>query len=204
VADPRGRSGGFDWAGVQARLQDTCRALSAPGRSPDTVRLILEERAKRFASPPGEAVVAPLLELLAFPLGQERYAVELVRAEEVLHRASVTRVPCAPPSVMGVINHRGRIVTVVDLRGFLELPRSEVAEAPYVVVVAAGPMTFGIAAAGAPEVLRVRPGDLASPPAARTPRVRPFVQGVTPAAVLLIDVEGLARYPGFVVDEEVG
>ena len=204
VADPAGGSGAFDWAGARERLERAGRALVTQDRSPDTVQRILEERAKRLATPLEDAAPGPELELLAFPLGGERYAVELVSVEEVLARAGLTRVPCTPPSVKGVISHRGRILTVIDLRGFLELPVDDVGEAPYVVVVAAGPMTFGVAAAGAPEVVRVRPGDVAPSPSALAHGIRPFVQGVTAAMALLIDVEALARYPSFVVNEEVG
>lgn len=182
----------------------TAEALAGEERSPEASRRILEERARALARPLDEATPVPEMELVTFSIGGERYAVEAGCVEEVVLSSGLAPVPCTPPSVRGVVNHRGRIVTVVDLRRLLELPGAEAGRPSHVVVVAAGAMTFGIVADGVPEVTRVRAEDLAPSPSSLSHGVRPFVQGVTPAMALVIDVEALARQPRFIVNEEVG
>jgi purine-binding chemotaxis protein CheW len=62
------------------------------------------------------------LSYLTFDLGEDRYAVPVSQVEVVLEMGTITRVPKSPPSLRGVINHRGSVVPVVDLRTLLQLP----------------------------------------------------------------------------------
>jgi len=62
-----------------------------------------------------------------FRLGKSHYGVELARVQEVLRPLPVTRLPLSPPAIAGLINLRGRIVTVVDLRVVLGVEASPAA-----------------------------------------------------------------------------
>ena len=86
-------------------------------------RRILQMRAQTLAAahPPQEDT-ADLLELVEFELGAERYAFELLCVREVVLIKELTPVPGTPAFVLGIINLRGEIRTVVDLRKFFGLP----------------------------------------------------------------------------------
>lgn len=74
------------------------------------------------------------LPYLTFDLGEDRYAVPVLQVEVVLEMAIITRVPKSPASLKGVINHRGSVVPVVDLRTLLRLPPLEEDLLPAIVV----------------------------------------------------------------------
>ena len=63
-----------------------------------------------------------MLELLEFRLASERYAVESRLVQEVHPLRDLTPLPCTPPFVLGIVNVRGRILPVLDLKKFFDLP----------------------------------------------------------------------------------
>ena len=82
----------------------------------------LRARARQFARSPVAEDGGAAVEILAFRLGDETYAVGLQQLAAVQPVRGLTPVPCAPPYVAGLLNVRGEVVTVLDLAGALELP----------------------------------------------------------------------------------
>jgi purine-binding chemotaxis protein CheW len=72
---------------------------------------------------------------LTFGLGGEWYGLEILRVQEIVGLLPVTRVPRMPASIAGVVNLRGRVIPVVDLRIAFGLPASEMHERTCIVVV---------------------------------------------------------------------
>jgi purine-binding chemotaxis protein CheW len=70
-----------------------------------------------------------------FRLGQHLFGIDVLRVQEIIRHLRTTRVPLAPPVVIGLINLRGQLVTAIDLRRRLELPPREGGHAPINVVV---------------------------------------------------------------------
>jgi purine-binding chemotaxis protein CheW len=200
MSETRGR---IDWQEVHARLEQSRRALEGTDRvSPEEASRILHERARALARPV-EAAVTPAesVELLVFSLGAERYAVETLHVLEVVRVQELTPVPGASPFILGVINHRGQVLAVLDLRRLFEAPEGAQPEQAVVVVLAVGGMTFGILVEAAAAVTRVGVQELAPPPVAAE-RGRGLIRGVTPAMVAVLDAEALARDPRITVHEE--
>lgn len=71
---------------------------------------------------------------LTFDLAEERYAMNVASVEVVLEIASITRVPKSAAHLRGVINHRGSVIPVVDLRTVFDLPPSEPGTEPSIIV----------------------------------------------------------------------
>lgn len=94
-------------------------------------------------------------QLVVFQLGAELYGVEIARVHEIIRLQTVTRVPRAPAFVDGVINLRGKVIPVVDLRRRFGLPTAEHSRASRIVVVEIGDQVVGIVVDGVSEVLRV-------------------------------------------------
>lgn len=69
-------------------------------------------------------------QVLTFTLGMETYGVDILRAQESRGSAQVTRIPQSPPDVLGVLNLRGAIVPIVDLRMGLRLEPADLKPAP--------------------------------------------------------------------------
>ncbi len=83
----------------------------------------LRQRAEQYAAPPREAKVDDdALTVLAFELGGERYGVDVMLVRGVRSLTKIARVPGIPSFYRGVVNVRGQILTVLDLRAFFDIP----------------------------------------------------------------------------------
>ena len=94
-------------------------------------------------------------QLVVLHLGAELYGVEIARVHEIIRLMAVTRVPRAPAFVEGVINLRGKVIPVVDLRRRFGLPRAEHTRASRIVVVELSEHVVGIIVDAVSQVLRV-------------------------------------------------
>ena len=136
----------------------------------------------------------PAVQLCAFRVGAEQYAVDLRRVDEIIQAPQLTRVPHAPPFVEGVIHVRDQIIPVIDLRKRLGLPRSPPALRPKCMICRVGRRWVAILVDGTGEVLRVAMCDLRPVPRLLFSPARPYVIGVCGAPddlKLLLDLKAL-------------
>jgi len=107
-------------------------------------------------------LLAPVVleEYLIFRLAGETYGLEIRRVLEVLHTPRITEVPRAPADVLGVITVRGEVITVVDPRGRIGLPRAEGPPANRVLIVDDGEGTCGLLVDQVAGVVRLPRGAL--------------------------------------------
>jgi len=166
---------------------------------------VLRERAVALAREPAkEKLAEAMLEVVEFRLAAERYGIESAFVREVYPLRELTPVPCTPPFVMGIVNVRGQIVTVVDLKRFFDLPQQGLSDLNKVVILRAPGMGVGILADA---VLGVR----AVPVAALQPALptltgvrEEFLRGVTAERLVVLDAGKLLSMPLLCVNEEVG
>ena len=115
--------------------------------SSEEKRQELKKRARKLAEePPQETDGEEYLEALEFSLANERYAIETVFISEVYPLKELTSLPCVPAFFLGIINVRGRIVTVIDLKRFFELPEKGITELNKIVIVESDNMELGVLA----------------------------------------------------------
>jgi purine-binding chemotaxis protein CheW len=105
-----------------------------------------------------------LLQVTVFNVGEEEYAVDILRVRAIERLSEVTRVPQAPPFVEGVINLRGKIVPVVDLRRRMGLEPKPADKSAKIVVVECGDEPVGLRVDGVREVLRIPRSQTEPPP----------------------------------------
>ena len=106
---------------------------------------------------------------LTFFLHGESYGIEVLKVREIIRLTSITAVPQMPPYVRGVINLRGKIVPVVDLRARLELAPATATERTCIVVVhvrlqSGGSSHLGLVVDGVEEVLNLAPAEIEETP----------------------------------------
>lgn len=101
---------------------------------------------------------------LTFSLGQEDYAISILKVQEIIGMMDVTMVPRMPPCVRGVINLRGKIVPVIDLRTKFEMPRVERTEETCIIVVDGLAGEMGIIVDRVSEVLDIAAREIEPPP----------------------------------------
>ncbi len=104
-----------------------------------------------------------LLQLVSFKIGEEEFGVDILKVKEINRILKITKVPNAPTFVKGVVNLRGRIIPVVDLRSRLGMPSIEYNGKTRIVVVELENRTVGFIVDEVSEVLRI-PRDITEPP----------------------------------------
>jgi purine-binding chemotaxis protein CheW len=178
--------------------------MSAPAGGVEGPEEILRRRARALAVRRDTASPRPTLDVLRFRLGAERYAIEARHAIEVHALRQLAPVPCCPPHIVGVVNARGRMLPVVDLRRFFELREGGLADLHRVIHVQSGGLELGILADMGLDTFELDPRELHPPPATLGGARGEYVLGVTAEPLILLDVERIARDPRMSVDEEIG
>src|SRR3954470_13599676 len=131
-------------------------------------------------------------QLVVFQLGAELYGVEISRVHEIIRLQTVTRVPRAPAFVEGVINLRGKVIPVVDLRRRFGLPSAEHTRSTRIVVVEIGDQVVGIVVDGVSEVLRVNTATVEPPSPVVAGIDSEYLHGIaklTDRLVILLDLD---------------
>lgn len=81
---------------------------------------------------------------LTFRMGEERYGIEILRVQEIIQMMTVTPIPRTPAFVKGVVNLRGKVIPVIDLRMKFSLPANNANEQNCIIVVDLGDMHMGV------------------------------------------------------------
>ena len=132
---------------------------------------------------------------LTFSLGGEMYGVETLSVKEIIEYGQVTAVPMMPASIRGVINLRGAVVPVIDLRARFDQTRTEITRRTCIVIIELEEneefQTIGIVVDTVSEVLEIAPGDIEAAPAFGSRIRTDFIRGmgkVEGRFVILLDV----------------
>ncbi len=137
-----------------------------------------------------------ILQLVTFHVGDEEFGVNILDVREINRMMEVTRVPHAPPFVEGVINLRGQVIPVVDLRKRFGLEPQQRDRNTRIVVVELGEKVVGFTVDSVSEVLRV-PGSLVEPPPPIVGTVeREYLKGVVKLEDRLLILLDLYRLLG--------
>jgi purine-binding chemotaxis protein CheW len=115
------------------------------------------------------AAAAPMREFLAFRLGADEYGIDILRVQEIRSYERPTRIAHAPEFVKGVVNLRGVIVPIVDLRLMLQLPQASYDAFTVVVVLHIGPRVMGVVVDAVSDVITLGPEQLRAVPALNSP-----------------------------------
>ncbi|MCD6073637.1 MAG: cheW40H-5 [Rhodospirillales bacterium] len=164
---------------------------------------ILKERARLLARMPQAHSDKNEIDVIAFTLARETYAVELKFVREVYPLRDLTSIPCTPPFLIGIINIRGEMCAVVDLKRLLDLPESGLSNATRAVILQDGAMELGIIADVVLGGRSVNVQDIAQPPATLSGIKSQFLRGITPERLMILNAESILHYPQMVVNKQV-
>ena len=141
-------------------------------------RQIMHQRAVALRQPPESSNINELIPLAVVGLEEEYYGLALENVREFINVRNVTPIPCCPAHILGNINLRGEVMTLVDIREPLNLCQSEnhVAKA---IVIEVDDVVAGITVDEVIDVMYLPRSDLASMPTALPQRCQDFFQGTT-------------------------
>jgi purine-binding chemotaxis protein CheW len=168
-----------------------------------TPRSILENRARALALEASPSVEGrEFLDVIEFRLAAETYGVESVFVREICPLEDFTPLPGAPPFVLGIVNVRGQILSVVDLKRFFHLPEKGLGQLNKLIILRNERMEFGILG---DEILGARtlPLDtVQSTPLTVTGIGAGYLRGVTKDHTILLDAENILNDPKIIVHQE--
>jgi purine-binding chemotaxis protein CheW len=110
------------------------------------------------------SVKGDLIQLVSFAIGEEEFGVDILKVQEINRIVEVTRVPNTPEYVDGVINLRGKVIPIVDLRCRFGMPRKEKDKNSRIIVVELSGKVLGFVVDSVSEVLRLPSNVTEAPP----------------------------------------
>lgn len=118
------------------------------------------------------------LQLVSFNIGTEEFGVDILKVQEINRMVEITKVPQAPHYVEGVINLRGKVIPIVDLRKRFNLELKEYDKDTRIVVVDIGGNIMGMIVDSVSEVLRLPSNTIEPPPEIVTGINSEYIKGV--------------------------
>ena len=120
-----------------------------------------------------------VLQWVTFQLEEETYGITVMQVREVLRYSEIARVPGAPDYVLGIINLRGNVVTVIDTRSRFGLMQGEITDNTRIIVIESERQVIGILVDSVAEVVYLRSSEIDTTPSVGTDESAKFIQGVS-------------------------
>ena len=134
------------------------------------------------------------IQWVTFRLDKEVYGIEVMQVQEVLRVTEITPVPGAPDYILGIINLRGNVVTVLDTRKRFGLPPKEIEDPSRIVIIESADQVVGMLVDSVAEVVYLRYSEIESSPNVGNEESSRFIQGVhsrNDSLLILVDVNKL-------------
>ncbi|MBC8458697.1 MAG: purine-binding chemotaxis protein CheW, partial [Deltaproteobacteria bacterium] len=148
VNRPGEQSATIDWQEVNQRLESAQIALeSGLTLTSEEKKRILKARARVLAREADKELLdQDYLEVVEFLLAYETYGIESAYVREIYPLTEITLLPGTPPFVRGIVNIRGQILSVIDLKKFFELPEKGLTDLNKIIIIRDDNMGFGVLA----------------------------------------------------------
>ena len=183
-----------------------CPARPDPGQAvsppPQQWQSILKARAQALAQAPEQVAATECLEVVTFLLAYETYGIETAYVREVYPLKDLTPLPCTPPFVAGIVNVRGQVISVIDIKKFFDLPEKGLTDLNKVIILSDGVMEFGILADAVVDVRHIPLGEIQSGLPTLTGIREDYLRGVTAERLVILDAAKLLTDNNIIVHEE--
>ena len=195
--------GQIDWSAIHRRIEAIGTSITkgfSPG--PEDTKRILRARADLLARQSSGEQARDTLEVVEFMLANERYGIESGYVREVYPLKDYTPLPCTPPFVLGLVNVRGQIISVIDIKKFFELPEKGITDFNKVIVINDHTMQFGILADSILGIQEIAMRDIQPPLPTLTGIREEYLRGVTGERTVILDARKLLADKKIIVHEE--
>ena len=135
-----------------------------------------------------------LLQLVTFSTGDEEFGVDILRVQEIIRTMAITKVPKAPEFVEGVINLRGKVIPIIDLRRRFGLQSKPHDKHTRIIVIEINTMIVGFVVDSVSEVLRIPASTVEPPPPVVAGLESEYISGVgklEDRLLILLDLDRL-------------
>jgi purine-binding chemotaxis protein CheW len=168
------------------------------------IRTLLKNRAIAMAQEPEQnRETSTVTEIIEFILAAESYGIESAFVREVYPLKDYTPLPGLPPYIFGIINVRGQILPVIDLKKFFNLPEKGLGDLNRVIILCDDQMEFGILADMVHGTQQIELEDIRDVPSTVTGIGEEYLKGVTKERLIVLNAKRLLSDKSIVVNDEV-
>lgn len=171
---------------------------------PETWSDLLKARAVTLAQELEKGAIAEYVEVVVFVLAYETYGINTDYVREVYPLKDLTSLPCTPSFVAGIVNMRGKVLSVIDLKRLFELPAQGLTDLNRVIIVSDDVMEFGILADAILGVRHIPLKEIQTSLPTLTGVREEYLSGITAERLVILDAAKLLTSSNIVVEEEVG
>lgn len=192
------------WSGAAGTLPPAGPQTFCPDATAQE-RAVFRERARSLAQPTESQDLAGLLPLAVVRLGEEFFGIELQAIREFAELRSVTPVPCCPEHVVGQMNLRGDLITLMDIAKAMGLPAASARAGCKVVVLNNVELRAGVLVDEVLDVLYLPATDVTPVPASARASGQEYLRGTAPHGsrmLSLLDLPTLLMQESLIVNEE--
>lgn len=132
-------------------------------------------------------------QFLTFSLCEQEFGIDILRVQEIKNYSRVTPIPNSPPNVKGVMNLRGTVIPIVDLRCTLGMPSAEYDKFTVIIVVNIDSRVVGLVVDAVSDVMDVNPADIEVPPSLASEGSSSVVNGIAKAEERLITLLNISK-----------
>lgn len=195
----------IDWKELRRHMESSQAALEQSFKpSPEEQKNILRERATKLAvEPEKKAEAEEFIEVVEFLLAHEKYAVASEYVREIYPLNDLTPVPCTPRFVLGIVNVRGQVLSVIDIKRFFDLPEKGLTDLNKVIILHSDDMEFGIMADAIVGVRNLILSEIETSLPTLTGIRKEYLMGVTRDREVVLDAGKLLADKGIIVNENV-
>ncbi|MBI9068212.1 MAG: chemotaxis protein CheW [Salinivirgaceae bacterium] len=167
-------------------------------------KTILKQRADKLSISLEKKVVSgEQIKVLEFLLSTEKYAIDSTYINEVISISEITPLPCTPDFIVGIINLRGKIISVMDIKKFLSISGADTANIKKVIIVKHSDIELGIIA---DEILGnsiIQLNEIQTKVTSITDVNKNFITGVTNKKLIVLDIKELLLSEKIIINEEI-
>lgn len=171
-------------------MVDSAIRSQAPGRGSSSRGSAARDGTQGDDGPKG----SPRSPFVTFGLGGETYAIDVLQVQEVLKVPEIAPVPGAPDFILGIINLRGNVVTVIDARARMGLPSKAPDATSRIVIIDVGDQNVGVLVDSVAEVIQIAADAIDATPEVGNDDSARFIRGVThtdDGLIIVVDVDRL-------------
>lgn len=191
-----------DWEELRRRLAAARDAINRELTQAEKQSILRARAAILARDPADEETTAVYIEVLEFRLASELYGIETACISATVPLKELTPLPGTPPFVLGLINVRGQILSVIDLKKFFELPDKGLTNLNKVIIVQDDTMEFGVLADEIAGVRQIRRDGIQPALPTLTGIREEYLLGVTPERTVLLDGRRLLANRSLVINDE--
>lgn len=183
----------IDWEKIKDQLAQAERKTITQNLTFDEKRIVLKKRALLLAEESlSSEVVYDTIEVLGFMIGTESYGIELNYVNKVHSLKNLTPLPGLPTYVIGIVNIRGNILPVIDMKNIFEIPKLANAESGKVIVLDVNEGSLGILADELTGLHTIQANEIQLALPTLTGKRAEYLKGITSTQMVILDAQKLA------------